>query len=738
MIKNLFTFYPNIYKETNIQIGFDDIFKYLHLYRNETENCKELYHLYSKTNKDIYSDYKSKNLPAVTFNCSVQPNKGHKKENIKEVSGYLHLDYDNIIEINKLKECLKKIPFTSLIFTSPSGAGLKVIVKVKKQLPDKFYYLFKQVDEYYTSEIFRLSNLNISSDKQCSNFNRLCFICYDPDYYYNEQSETFNIKEKEIVKIIEEDNIIYNLSKQDEKVLDKLIQYIIDSKIDITNRYDEWIRIGFVIRNTIKDYKHGLSYFKKISQFYPNYNEDKCVEKYKSLYNSPETGTKVRLPTLHRIMEKYDITMFLTKDELNLINNDKIKLEDCKQIMIDEGFTIDYCVIKNKRILNYKNKSYVIDESGNNTIHFIRGWFLDNYSFNISNGDVDMIIDNLPRNEFNFVFNILEEHKNSGEDEIEKVLECFISDDTDKDEKIIRFLLGCIHNWIRKPENKKYDEMLVLQSDTSIGKTTLINDFLFKIFKNNRGLTYLSESTNFYENSKDLVIQDHTSLINYKPEISDTIGKKADAIKSYISKKTFTQRRPYERTEQTFQSYACFIGDTNNLYFLPEDINNRRFIILKLDKLIFMELDEDTNRYFIKNINWFKFWGQLYNLYLIGKRHNDFYNSGTLNNNSEYVSVDRDYQIMKQIIQQGKENEWIHIDDLVPYIESNGYKLNNTRKQSIYNNLNRLGFSSQCRWDKEKRKQIRGYYNISINPAISVSGINVLTDVEKYIFSIKN
>jgi predicted P-loop ATPase len=733
MIKNIFTFYPNIFKEINIQIGFEDVFKYLHLYKNETESCKELYQMYSKTKKEIYSDYKTKNLPAVTFNCSIQSNKGHKKENLKEISGYLHLDYDGISELDKLKECLKQIPFTTLIFTSPSGVGLKVIVKVKKLLPEKFYNLFKQVDEYYTSEIFRLIGLNINSDKQCSNFNRLCFLCCDPEYYYNEKAETFNVKEKEITKVVEEGGVVYNLSKQDEKILDKLVQYIVDSKVDITYNYDEWIRIGFVIRNTIKDYNHGLSYFKKVSQFYPHYDEKKCIEKFKSLYNAPETGTKVRIPTLYRIMEKNDITMFLTKDEITTINNAKIKLEDCKQIMIDEGFTVDYCVIKRKRILNYKNKSLLIDESGNDTVHFMRGWFLENYSFNISNGDIDMIINNLPKNEYSFVYDLLSLNKNSGESEIEKVLECFISDDKFKDEKILRFLMGCIHNWIRNPNQRKYDEMLILQSNNSIGKTSLINDFLFSPFKENRGLTYLSESTNFYENNKDLVYQDLTSLVNYKPEISDTIGKKADAIKSYISKKTFPQRRPYDRTDQTFQSFASFIGDTNNTYFLPDDINNRRFIVLKLNKLIFMEFDDDTNRYIKRDINWLKFWGQLYQLYFDGKTYEDFYKIGS-EDNEEYVSVDRDYQIMKQIIEKGKDNEWIHIDDLVPHIEANGYRLSDTKKQKILNHLIRLGFKSQVRWDKDKKKSIRGYYNITINPSITVKG-GVISDMEKYIFT---
>lgn len=727
----IFTFYANVFSNINQPVSFKDIMVLISKYKEETKIARELYKKNGK--EDPYKSYKSKTFPGVTFNASMKPHTTHRKENIICPSGFIMLDYDGVDNIEELTECVSKIQYTSLVYKSPSGVGIKVLVKVKKE--DNFYKLFHRVDGYYTNEIYKHTGLSIVSDKQCSNINRLSFLCYDENPYYNEEALTFDIKEKDVPKIEDLNGKTYVLNTQYEKLLSKIIDRVCELKIDVTENYDDWIRIGFVIRNIIVDFKQGLSYFLKIGQYNSKFDKDKSELKYKSIFDTPDTGKKVKIPTLLRIIEKKGINISLTTEENTIIRDSKIQLQDCKQIMIDEGFIVYYCVIKKKRILKYKDKSFLIDESGNETIHFLRGWFLDIYSYNISNGDIDMIIDNVPRVEYNFVKDILEANKTTDESEIEKVLENFISlnEDRDKNEMLMRFFMGCVYNWCRDTSERKYDEMLILRSDYSIGKTHLINDFLFKIFKENNGITYITESTNFYENDKDKVYSDLTSLINYKPELSDSIRKKSDAIKSYISKKTFTMRRAYKRTEETFSSYTTFIGDTNNTYFLPEDTNNRRFLVLELKELTFMELDYHTNKLIKKDINWLKFWGSIYQLYLNGMRPEDYFKID-IKDNDNFVSIDRDHQILSQILSDGNEKEWIHIDSLIPHIEANGYRLSDTNKQKISNSLTRLGFKSYKKWDKDIQKTTRGWYNIKINDSITVLGGTIVSNEESKLF----
>lgn len=739
----LFTYYKNINDGANTQVDFDFIKDLLkNSLVEETKTGRQLY----KTDEKAYREYKSGHLGGITFNCSIAKNKIHSKNNIVDMTGYLQLDYDKLKNVNELKTILTQHPSVALIFTSASGSGLKVIVRIGK-IKSSFYDYFHAVDEVFTKYILKFLGTTIESDKSCSNENRLCFMCNDENFYYNPNPKALivSIKKKPIEKVSKEAQVKQkDIPTSD--ILEKIVKAVGDAKIDLTEDYADWVRIGFIIRNTIPDYNSGLNYFLLLSRFHPNYDLKKATEKYKSLFSSQDTGIKAFIPSLIMMCKAKGIDLYLTKEELKAVQNFKVKMSDVKKIFIDEGFSIIFCVIKQKRILKHGKLFYLIDDSGNKVYNMMRCWFLDKYDLDLQFRDLDMFFDNIPRKEVNFVKDILIECINDGTDEIDKVMENFIVPhqhgvpyekiEFDKYEKLMRFFMGCIHNWTKDTYERKYDEILIFRSEVSIGKTDLINNFLFSIFKSFHGIYYLSESTNFYENNKDHVYQDHTSLINYKPEISDTIGKKADAIKSYISKKTFTQRRPYSRTEETFNSYACFLGDTNNTYFLPDDINNRRFIVLELTKLTFLELDETSGKYENKNIDWRKFWGQLYYKYKQGITYHDFHKP-THSENEQFVSTDRDFSIFQKVIKPGREGELIHIDSIIPTMEDLGLKITDTKKNSIQKHLRRLGYSPISKYDADIKNTKRGYYNIQIdnNYPIYEKTINLKDDNMDYLFN---
>ena len=63
-----------------------------------------------------------------------------------------------------------------------------------------------------------------------------------------------------------------------------LIDRILDLKIDITQRYEDWHCIGRVIRSIFGD--AGRKTFHQISQFYPHYSYEECDSKYDSILKS--------------------------------------------------------------------------------------------------------------------------------------------------------------------------------------------------------------------------------------------------------------------------------------------------------------------------------------------------------------------------------------------------------------------------------------------------------------------
>lgn len=111
-----------------------------------------------------------------------------KSECLSEYSGLVILDYDNI-PIDLLTDMFKIITasrYTHACFISPSGLGLKVVVKVNT---GKEYHelAYKQLSDWY------YSLTGLKSDHKCKNINRLCYLSYDPGLYYNDNALTFKV-----------------------------------------------------------------------------------------------------------------------------------------------------------------------------------------------------------------------------------------------------------------------------------------------------------------------------------------------------------------------------------------------------------------------------------------------------------------------------------------------------------------------------------------------------------------
>ena len=122
-------------------------------------------------------------LPGFTISASFQ--KRRKEEYIEYYSGLLHLDYDKLDDVEELKAKVVKDPCTYAAFISPSGNGLKVLVKSNNNL-STHTHAFNALKERYDAMV------GVESDRSVKDVTRLCFISYDPDLYFNENSEVFN------------------------------------------------------------------------------------------------------------------------------------------------------------------------------------------------------------------------------------------------------------------------------------------------------------------------------------------------------------------------------------------------------------------------------------------------------------------------------------------------------------------------------------------------------------------
>lgn len=97
-------------------------------------------------------------------------------------SNYICIDCDHVGNkeaINDLKEQIKSIFEPALMFTSPSGDGLKIVFQIDISQ-------FTHVQYFKAFQIFFKTELNVVIDEKCSDVSRATFLCYDPECFYAE------------------------------------------------------------------------------------------------------------------------------------------------------------------------------------------------------------------------------------------------------------------------------------------------------------------------------------------------------------------------------------------------------------------------------------------------------------------------------------------------------------------------------------------------------------------------
>lgn len=115
-------------------------------------------------------------------------------EALKKYEGIIVIDIDHITgDIQELKREISNDPYTYAVFISPSGDGLKTLVKlplIGDTIDGVIYHhgtAFDALKQYYN---FRYS---VEIDKRCRDLARCCFGSYDPEIYVNEGSRLFDV-----------------------------------------------------------------------------------------------------------------------------------------------------------------------------------------------------------------------------------------------------------------------------------------------------------------------------------------------------------------------------------------------------------------------------------------------------------------------------------------------------------------------------------------------------------------
>jgi len=156
------------------------------------------------------NDKLKNNLPCIIFAGTFNE---RNSSSLQKHSGLMVVDFDKYPSTEVMYqqlELLKSNPHFVLLFISPSGKGIKGVIKVCDDLTkDTHPKVFKEFYKKFEYEYFDISNCNVD---------RICFESYDPNIYVNMEAqifepilkdEGFNVSERTpLVPITDEDKII--------------------------------------------------------------------------------------------------------------------------------------------------------------------------------------------------------------------------------------------------------------------------------------------------------------------------------------------------------------------------------------------------------------------------------------------------------------------------------------------------------------------------------------------------
>jgi hypothetical protein len=118
-----------------------------------------------------------KQLPAYSFSGVFT---ARNDKSCIEHSGFICLDFDKTTK----EEILKNSKYIYAAFLSPTGTGVKVLVRIPADIASHSSR-FDALREYFNHASF---------DPKTRDLSRLCFDSYDPDIYINEEAPVFEIK----------------------------------------------------------------------------------------------------------------------------------------------------------------------------------------------------------------------------------------------------------------------------------------------------------------------------------------------------------------------------------------------------------------------------------------------------------------------------------------------------------------------------------------------------------------
>ena len=299
----------------NIRSNTSDKCPLIALLRNMKTNPKlkeeiEQLRLLRKDDEKLYKRRKSE-LPAFTASGIFSQ---RISTGLETYNGYICIDIDgqdnpDITDFSRLRDELSKIRNIDACFLSASGEGVFCFVRVGDDP--------KQHKQYFNALSVCFKELGINVDEKCSDISRLRFSTFDVDGYLDENDPvpfTQTLDRKPTDRSVNKEKIASgssrrHVSKQESPMhkVERTIEKLEEQSIDITDDYNDWIRIGFAFAREFGE--EGRDLFHRVSSISPKYDTHRADVAYDSFLSADEPANPATLGTFFHLAKEAGVVV---------------------------------------------------------------------------------------------------------------------------------------------------------------------------------------------------------------------------------------------------------------------------------------------------------------------------------------------------------------------------------------------------------------------------------------------
>ncbi|UOK42124.1 MULTISPECIES: VapE domain-containing protein [Flavobacterium] len=552
----------------------------VYLRKSLTENKMEAY------------EKAKKSLPAFTPSGKFEG--GRKMEFLKEYSNVIILDIDKLTSeaLSKAKHTANQSEYTLASFISPSGNGLKILVKTDNEKANH-KETFLLVQAHYENL------LGLEIDKSGKDITRLCFYSYDENLYHNPEATIFKSTDEqpyhaELVEASQQETETTTVSNYEAvynhcvKFTEKKVQFVNGSRNVFVHQ------LACNLNRKAVPLELALNYIQ--NDF--GYDEKEVAQTVNSAYgNLHEFGKSEKLESIKKEKKKdnFSITDTTEDDDEDKPRPTQI---DKLETFLSCKYVFRHNIVSGKLEFQYfgKKKWNVMNDFIENSM--LRECLKGRIKTNLSS------LRNLLYSDFCPLYNPFEDYFNNLPEYDEK--EDYITQLADTISTTKQELWQqCFKKWLVAMVGCVLDEkvinhtVIVFSGKQGLGKTTWVEKLIPKPLKE-----HLFSGT-INPNNKDTLVQLSECMLINLDELENLNRSEIGSLKEIITKTQIRMRRAYGHNNETMPRRASFAGSVNTAQFLNDSTGSRRFLCFEVENIQYQH-EVDINLVYAQALKLFK------------------------------------------------------------------------------------------------------------------------------------